>query len=79
MTPWGCRCREGGKHAEADGVGVGRCGRKGVSDPTVRGPVDGLVPVRRIGRHQRRRRKERDGAISTASAVLVPFLGNKGS
>ena len=63
----------------ADGVGVGRCGWKGVPDSTVRGPADGLVRVRRIGHHQRRRRKERDGAISTALAVLVPFLGNKGS
>ena len=35
------------KQAKADGVGVGRCGRKGVPDLTVRGPVDGLVPVDR--------------------------------
>ena len=69
----------GGKQAEAGGVGARPCGRKGVSDPTVRSPADGLVRVRRIGHHQRRRRKERDGAISTVLAVLVPFLGNKGS
>ena len=69
----------GAKQAKADGVGVGRCGRKGVPDPTVRGPTDGLVRVRWIRRHQRRRRKERGGTISTDLAVLVPFLGNKGS
>ena len=37
----------GAKQAKAEGVGVGRCGRKGVPDLTVRGPVDGLVPVDR--------------------------------
>ena len=69
----------GAKQAKADGIGVKRYGRKGVLDPTVRGPADGLVRVWWIGRHQRWRRKERDGAIGTALAVLVPFLGNKGS
>ena len=53
-------------------------GREGVSDSTMRDPADSLVRVGWIGHHWRRE-KEKDGAISTASAVLVPFFVCRGS
>ena len=65
------------EEAEADGI-VGRVVREGVPDSTARDATDGLVRVRWIGCHQRRR-KEKGGLISTASAVLVPSFDQKAS
>ena len=63
------------EEGEGDWV-VGLVARSGSADAAASG-VDGLVRVRWIGRH-RRRRKEKGGQISTASAVLVPSFGIKG-
>ena len=60
---------------EGDWV-VGRVARSGSVDATASG-TDGLVRVRWIGRH-RRRRKEKGDQINTALAVVVPSFGISG-
>ena len=64
------------EEGEGDWV-VGLVARSGSADAAASG-VDGLVRVRWIGRH-RRRRKEKGGEINTASAVVVPSFGIRGS
>ena len=63
------------EEGEGDGV-VDQAARSGAVDATA-GGADGLVRVRWIGRH-RRKRKEKGGQINTASAVVVPSFGISG-
>ena len=69
----------GGVATEAKNTGIfGRYVRQGVLDSRMRAAAVYLAGLTWIIRHhvwRRRRKKEKDGVLSTASAVLVPSFG----